>query len=220
MNTTVIVVEPLDSSMELVRLIKNSSCEEVMELEMFKNMEKIIVQEKSQRFGEGKKYAVTDKSSNIEHYEINQDTPCQFSLRTIKEKRKLVNFDIPSRTSCICPCDMACTLRSHVTLLPGTFIGHVEQTLKWGQPYFNIYDSSGECILAMDASFTMMFFSIGRHKVTDANDLEVGSILVEYSTSEGFHSIYITFNKDLSIATKLTILGAGLMFSNAQASRV
>ena len=56
MNTTVIVVEPLDSSMELVRLIKNSSCEEVMELEMFKNMEKIIVQEKSQRFG-GKHHA-------------------------------------------------------------------------------------------------------------------------------------------------------------------
>ena len=27
-------------------------------------------------------------------------------------------------------------------------------------------------------------------------------------------------NKDLSISTKLTLLGAGLMFSNAQASRV
>ena len=41
--------------------------------------------------------------------------------------------------------------------------------LTWCQPYFNVYDSTGECILGIDGSFAMMFFSIGRHKVVLEN---------------------------------------------------
>ncbi|XP_028402175.1 uncharacterized protein LOC114525150 [Dendronephthya gigantea] len=196
------------------------ACEEVIELDMFRNADKIIIQEKSHRFGDGKRYTVTDSRTKTDYYEIKQDTPCQFSLREINDRKRLVNFNVPSRTSCICPCGNTCTMRSQTTLLPNSLLGSVQQTLTWCQPYFNVYDSSNERILSMDGSFSMMFFSIGRHKVTDMDDRVVGDIFVDYSASEGLHCIYVKFNKEMDVSTKLTLLGAGLMFSNAQASRV
>ncbi|CAB3979950.1 Hypothetical predicted protein [Paramuricea clavata] len=212
------IIDQPDS--ELLSSFEDRVCEEVIELDMFRNADKVIIQEKSQRLGEGKTYSVTDNKTKTEYYEIKQDTPCQFSLREVNNRRKLVNINVPSRTSCICPCGNTCTMRSQVTLLPNTCIGFVQQTLTWCEPYFNIFDSSGECVFRMDGSFSMMFFSIGRHQVTDMDERIVGDIFVDYSASEGLHRIYVKFDKDLSISTKLTLLGAGLMFSNAQASRV
>ena len=183
------IIDQPDS--ELLASFDGRVCEEVTELDMFRNAEKLIIQEKSQRLGEGKKYIVADSKTKTEYYEIKQDTPCQFSLREINNRRKLVNFNVPSRTSCICPCGRTCTMRAQITLLPNTCIGFIQQTLTWCQPYFNVFDTSGDRILQMDGSFSMMFFSTGRHEVTDMDDRVVGDILVDYSASEGFHSIYV-----------------------------
>ena len=65
-------------------------CEEVTELDMFRSAEKLIIQEKSQRLGEGKKYTVADSKTKTEYFEIKQGK----LSKTIHEKESVPNLTL------------------------------------------------------------------------------------------------------------------------------